>query len=186
MCGYCHVRKENYNFKTAQNHPREDQPHPVVGQSYKAGQDDWRTWYPDKMLIPGVLPGQPVSKNYPNTDLNNAFFTDEKAQKWGSHDARKHHEEYQEYIQSSHYKNNLLSCSDCHSPHARQGQGGDRADEDVRRLPRHDVRPEQDHAGARVDRLEPVRALAHVQQEPGPAGRPDGDEQGGTGALLPR
>ena len=122
VCGYCHVRKENYNFKTAQDHPREDQPHRVVGESYKAGQDDWRTWYPDKMLIPGVLPGQPLSKNYPNTDLNNAFFTDDKSQKWGSHDARKHHEEYQEYIQSSHYKNNLLSCSDCHSPHAVKGK----------------------------------------------------------------
>jgi nitrate/TMAO reductase-like tetraheme cytochrome c subunit len=122
VCGYCHVRKENSNFKTAQNHPREDQPHPVVGESYKAGQDDWRTWYPDKMLIPGVLPGQPLSKNYPDTDLNNAFFTDEKSQKWASHDARKHHEEYQDYIQSSHYKNNLLSCSDCHSPHALKGK----------------------------------------------------------------
>lgn len=122
VCGYCHVRKENYNFKTAQDHPREDQPHPVVGESYKAGQDDWRTWYPDKMLIPGVLPGQPVSKNYPNTDLNNAFFTDDKSQKWGSHDGRKHHQEYQDYVQSSHYKNNLLSCSDCHSPHAVKGK----------------------------------------------------------------
>ena len=122
VCGYCHVRKENYNFKTAQDHPREDQPHPVVGESYKAGQDDWRTWYPDKMLIPGVLPGQPLSKNYPNTDLNNAFFTDDKSQKWGSHDGRKHHQEYQDYVQSSHYKNNLLSCSDCHSPHAVKGK----------------------------------------------------------------
>ena len=122
VCGYCHVRKENYNFKTAQDHPREDQPHRVVGESYKAGQDDWRTWYPDKMLIPGVLPGQPVSKNYPNTDLNNAFFTDDKSQKWGSHDGRKHHQEYQDYVQSSHYKNNLLSCSDCHSPHAVKGK----------------------------------------------------------------
>ena len=122
VCGYCHVRKENYNFKTAQDHPREDQPHRVVGESYKAGQDDWRTWYPDKMLIPGVLPGQPLSKNYPNTDLNNAFFTDDKSQKWGSHDGRKHHQEYQDYVQSSHYKNNLLSCSDCHSPHAVKGK----------------------------------------------------------------
>jgi len=122
VCGYCHVRKENYQFKTAQNHPREDQPHPVVGETYKAGQDDWRKWYPDKMLIPGVLPGQPVSKNYPNTDLNNAFFTDDKAQKWNSHDARKHHEEYQEFVQSSHYQKGVLSCSDCHSPHAVKGK----------------------------------------------------------------
>ena len=118
VCGYCHVRKENALFKTAQGNVREDQPHPVIGESYKAGQDDWRTWYPEQMLIPGVLANQPLSKNYPNTDLNNAFFIDDKAQKDQSFDARKHHEEYQEYLQSSHYKNNLLSCSDCHSPHS--------------------------------------------------------------------
>ncbi len=122
VCGYCHVRKENEHFKSAQNLPREDQPHPVLGESYKAGQDDWRTWYPEGMLIPGVLPNQPLSKNYPNTDLNNAFFLDEKAQKWNSYDARKHHEEYQEYVQSSHYKNNILACADCHSPHAVKGK----------------------------------------------------------------
>ncbi|MCU0897415.1 MAG: hypothetical protein MUC55_07930 [Burkholderiales bacterium] len=118
VCGYCHIRKENYNFKTAQGHPREDQPHPVIGDTYKAGQDDWRKWYPEKMLIPGVNPSQPFSQNYPNTDLNNAFFLDDKAKAWNSHDARKHHEEWQEYIQSSHYKKNVASCSDCHSPHA--------------------------------------------------------------------
>ena len=32
VCGYCHVRKENYNFKTAQGNPREDQPHPSSGR----------------------------------------------------------------------------------------------------------------------------------------------------------
>jgi predicted CXXCH cytochrome family protein len=118
VCGYCHVRKENAFFKTAQGHAREDQPHPMLGESYKAGTDDWRTWYPDKMLIPGALPGQPVSKNYPDTDLNNAFFLDDKAKQWDSYDARKHHQEWQEYTQSAHYKKNLLACSDCHSPHS--------------------------------------------------------------------
>jgi hypothetical protein len=122
VCGYCHVRKENYNFKTAQDHPREDQPHPVIGQSYKAGQDDWRKWYPDKMLIPGVNPVQPVSKDYPKTDLASAFWLDEQSQKSGLYDARKHHQEYQEFIQSTHYKKNVLSCSDCHSPHAVAGK----------------------------------------------------------------
>jgi hypothetical protein len=124
VCGYCHVRKENYNFRSAQGNPREDQPHPVVGQSYKAGKDDWRTWYPDKMLIPGVLAGQPVSKNYPNTDLNNAFWLDEQSQKSGLYDARKHHQEYQEFIQSKHAKNkdDPLSCSSCHSSHAIAGK----------------------------------------------------------------
>jgi nitrate/TMAO reductase-like tetraheme cytochrome c subunit len=122
VCGYCHVRKENEAFLTAQGHKREDQPHPVVGETYKAGTDDWRTWYPDKMLLPGILPNQPLSRNYPNTDLNNAFFIDDKAQRWKSHDARKHHQEYQEFIQSSHYKNNLLGCADCHSAHAVKGK----------------------------------------------------------------
>ena len=74
------------------------------------------------MLIPGVLPNQPLSKNYPNTDLNNAFFTDDKAQKDNSFDARKHHEEYQDYLQSAHYTKNVLSCADCHSPHAAKGK----------------------------------------------------------------
>jgi len=122
VCGYCHVRKENYNFKTAQGSVREDQPHPVIGDTYKAGQDDWRRWYPDKMLIPGVLPNQPVSENYPNTDLFNAFFIDDKAKAWNSFDGRKHHQEYQEYLQSKHYTKKLLSCSDCHSPHAVEGK----------------------------------------------------------------
>jgi hypothetical protein len=118
VCGYCHIRKENYQFDTAQGNHREDQPHPVIGQSYKAGTDDWRTWYPDKMLIPGVLPNQPLSKDYPKTDLSNAFYFDDKAMAAGVFDARKHHQEYQDYIQSKHYKNNILACSDCHSPHA--------------------------------------------------------------------
>lgn len=124
VCGYCHVRKENYNFKTAQGNPREDQPHPVVGQTYKAGQDDWRTWYPDKMLIPGVNPTQPVSKDYPKTDLANAFWLDEQSQKSGLYDARKHHQEYQEFLQSKHAKDkeNPLSCSTCHSSHAVAGK----------------------------------------------------------------
>ena len=122
VCGYCHVRKENEHFKTAQGNPREDQPHPVVGQTFKAGQDDWRKWYPNQMLIPGVNPAQPVSKNYPKTDLNDAFWLDEQSQKSGLYDARKHHEEYQEFIQSTHYKKNVLSCADCHSPHAVAGK----------------------------------------------------------------
>ncbi len=122
VCGYCHVRKENYNFKTAQGNPREDQPHPVIGDTFKAGQDDWRKWYPEKMLIPGVLPNQPLTQNYPKTDLNDAFFLDDKAKAWNSFDARKHHEQYQEHLQSSHSKNNVLSCSDCHSPHAVKGK----------------------------------------------------------------
>jgi len=118
VCGYCHVRKENEHFKSAQGNPREDQPHPVVGETYKAGQDDWRTWYPDGILIPGANPKQPLNQNYPKTDLENAFYLDDLAKQHGFYDSRKHHEEWQEFIQSSHYTKNLLACSDCHMPHS--------------------------------------------------------------------
>jgi hypothetical protein len=33
-------------------------------------------------------------------------------------DSRKHHQEYQDYVQSAHAKKGLLGCSDCHTPHA--------------------------------------------------------------------
>jgi nitrate/TMAO reductase-like tetraheme cytochrome c subunit len=118
VCGYCHVRKETSQFRTAQGNVREDQPHPVIGESYKAGQDDWRTWYPDGVLIPGANPKYPINQNYPKTDLENAFYLDDLAKKHDFYDSRKHHQEWQEHIQSSHAKKNLLSCSDCHMPHA--------------------------------------------------------------------
>ena len=92
MCGYCHVRKENEHFKSAQGNPREDQPHPALGETYKAGQDDWRTWYPDGVLIPGANPKQPINQNCPKTDLENAFYLDELAQKHKFYDSRKHHQ----------------------------------------------------------------------------------------------
>ncbi len=118
VCGYCHVRKENEHFKSAQGNPREDQPHPVIGDTYKAGQDDWRTWYPDGILIPGANPKQPLNQNYPKTDLENAFYLDDLAKQYNFYDSRKHHQEWQEYIQSTHYTKNVLSCGDCHTPHA--------------------------------------------------------------------
>jgi nitrate/TMAO reductase-like tetraheme cytochrome c subunit len=118
VCGYCHVRKETSQFQTAQGNVREDQPHPVIGDTYKAGQDDWRTWYPDGVLIPGANPKQPLNQNYPKTDLDNAFYLDDLAKQHGFYDSRKHHQEWQEFIQSSHYTKNLLGCSDCHMPHA--------------------------------------------------------------------
>lgn len=90
----------------------------MIGETYKAGQDDWRTWYPDGILIPGANPKQPLNQNYPKTDLENAFYLDELAQRHGFYDSRKHHQEWQEFIQSSHYTKNLLACSDCHRPHA--------------------------------------------------------------------
>ena len=122
VCGYCHQRVENDQWLTAQGNHSEHLPHPVMGESYKAGQDDWTKWYPSKVLIPGVQPDDPINKNYPNTDLNNAFFIDEAAQKSGHFEARKHHQEYQEHLQSKHAKAGLLGCQDCHSPHVMKGK----------------------------------------------------------------
>lgn len=118
VCGYCHIRLENYNFKTAEGNPAEQLPHPVIGQSYKAGTDDWTTWYPDKVLLVGIQPEDPITKNWPNTDLNNAFWIDEAAQKSGYFEARKHRQQYQEHLQTAHFKKNVAGCVTCHSPHA--------------------------------------------------------------------
>jgi hypothetical protein len=122
VCGYCHIRAENDQWKTAQGNHSEHLPHPVLGRSFEAGRDDWTKWYPDKVLIPGVDPNDPISKNYPGTDLNNAFFIDEAAQKSGYFEGRKHHQEYQEFLQSKHAKSGILGCSDCHSAHAVKGK----------------------------------------------------------------
>lgn len=122
VCGYCHIRAENDQWLTAQGNHSEHMPHPVMGESYKAGQDDWTKWYTDKLLLPGVHADDPINKNYPNTDLNNAFFIDDAAQKSGYFEARKHHQQYQEHLQSKHAKAGLLSCVDCHSSHAVKGK----------------------------------------------------------------
>ena len=60
-----------------------------MGESYKAGQDDWTKWYPDKLLLPGIQPEDSIKVNHPKTDLENAFFIDEQAQKSGYFEARK-------------------------------------------------------------------------------------------------
>jgi len=98
VCGYCHIRVENYRFKTGQGSASEQLPHPVVGQTYRAGRDDWTRWYPDQVLLVGIQPEDPVNKNYPKTDLADAFFIDEAAQKSGLFEARKHHQQYQEHL----------------------------------------------------------------------------------------
>jgi len=122
VCGYCHIRVENYQYRTPEGNPSEFLPHPQIGQSYKAGSDDWTTWYPDKLLLVGIQADDPISKNYPNTDLNNAFFLDEAAQKSGFFEARKHHEQYQEHLQSAHHKKNVAGCVTCHTPHSTKAQ----------------------------------------------------------------
>lgn len=121
VCGYCHIRTENEFWHTAQGNAAEQVPHPVAGETYKPGTDNWTAWYTDKLLLPGIHKDDPVNKNYPNTDLNNAFYQDEAAQKSGYHEALKHHQQYQEHLQSKHAKANLLGCIDCHGAHS----GGD-------------------------------------------------------------
>ncbi len=117
VCGYCHIRGENEFWRTAQGNVSEHLPHPVAGQTYKAGRDDWTTWYTAKYLLPGVHADDPVNRNYPKTDLNNAFYVDEAAQKSGTFEALKHHQQYQEHLQTKHAKAGLLACIDCHSSH---------------------------------------------------------------------
>jgi len=69
------------------------------------------------VLMVGIHAGEPGTKNYPNTDLNKAFYLDEAAQKSGYFEALKHHQQYQEHLQSKHAKAGLLACIDCHSSH---------------------------------------------------------------------
>jgi hypothetical protein len=73
-------------------------------------------------LLVGIQAEDVITKNYPNTDLNNAFFLDEAAQKSGSYEARKHHEQYQEHLQSAHHKKNVAGCVTCHSVHTSAGK----------------------------------------------------------------
>jgi hypothetical protein len=116
VCGYCHIRLENELFHTAQGNPSEHLPHPVIGESYKPG-DDWTKWYPDKAIIPGVHPEDKIDATYKG-DLAGMFKLDDQSKKNGIYDAGKHHQQYQEYLQSKHFKSNIASCSDCHSSHA--------------------------------------------------------------------
>ena len=121
VCGYCHIRGENDQFLTVQGRPSEYLPHPEVGQSFQPGRDDWTKWYTDHVIIPGVNPKYPYDQAY-GGDLKGMFRVDEQSQKSGLYDAGKHHQQYQEYIQSKHFKRNLMSCADCHSAHASSGK----------------------------------------------------------------
>jgi len=121
VCGYCHIRLENELYKTAQGNNREDLPAPKVGDSYKAG-EDWTKWYPEHgAIIPGVQAGQPFDKEYTG-DLKGLFKTDEIAKANGVYEEAKHHQQYQGFLQSKHYKSGQLSCITCHSPHAGKGK----------------------------------------------------------------
>lgn len=120
VCGYCHMRAENELYKTAQGNSREDLPAPRTGETYIAG-DDWTTWYPDHVIIPGVNPKYPFDIDYTG-DLKGLFKNDEIAKANGLFEEAKHHEQYQGFIQSKHFKSGQLSCITCHSPHAGKGK----------------------------------------------------------------
>lgn len=116
VCGYCHIRAENDKFLTAQGNPSEHMPHPEVGKTWHPS-EDWTKWYPEHVVIPGVQPEDKIDTVYKG-DLAGAFKLDDLAKQNGFYDAAKHHQQYQEYLQSKHYQKNLLSCPDCHSLHA--------------------------------------------------------------------
>jgi hypothetical protein len=116
VCGSCHIRVENELYLSAQGKPREDMPAPKLGASFKPS-DDWTKWYPAKIVIPGVQPEDKVDADYTG-DLKGLFIKDDISKTMGAYDSAKHHQEYQDFLQSKHYKENLMSCVDCHSPHA--------------------------------------------------------------------
>ncbi len=119
VCGYCHIRLENEQFKTAQGNPSEHLPHPQVGSTWTPAMD-WTKWYPEHVIIPGVQPEDKIDAVYKG-DLAGMFKLDEQSKATGVYDAGKHHQQYQEYLQSGHYKaakeKDRMSCNACHSAH---------------------------------------------------------------------
>jgi len=124
VCGYCHIRLDNHQFKTAQGNSSEGLPHPDVGKSWHPS-DDWTKWYPEGVVIPGVQPEDKIDAAYEG-DLKGMFKTDEQSKKTGIYDAAKHHQQYQEFLQSPHYKakkaGQRMSCSNCHMSHSLEGK----------------------------------------------------------------
>jgi hypothetical protein len=116
VCGYCHIRVENELFKSAQGNSREDLPAPKVGDTFKPS-DDWTTWYPEHIIMPGIQVEDKFDADYTG-DLKGLFLKDDISKAMGAYDAGKHHQEYQDFIQSSHFQKSVVSCIDCHSAHA--------------------------------------------------------------------
>ena len=50
------------------------------------------------------------------------FIVDDFAKANNIFEEAKHHQEYQGFIQSEHYKSGKMSCTSCHSPHAGKGK----------------------------------------------------------------
>lgn len=120
LCGYCHIRLENEQWKTAQGNPREDFPAPKLGETRLPWQD-WTAWYPEHVVIPGIQKEDPFDKDYTG-DLKGMFKVDDTSRADGVFEEGKHHQEYQGFIQSAHFKSGELSCITCHSPHAGKGK----------------------------------------------------------------
>ncbi len=82
----------------------------LTGKWEKYGQkNDWNTQC-----------ANPFDKEYAG-DLKGLFKVDEHAKANGYYDEAKHHQQYQGFIQSSHYKKGVMSCITCHSPHGGKG-----------------------------------------------------------------
>lgn len=120
VCGYCHIRLENEKWKSAQGNPREDFPAPKLGDTHMPW-DDWTKWYPEQVIIPGVQANHPFDAEYAG-DMKGLFKVDETSKANGVYEEAKHHQEYQGFIQSAHYKMGEISCITCHSPHAGKGK----------------------------------------------------------------
>jgi hypothetical protein len=118
VCGYCHVRVETETWHTAQGNPREDMPAPKLGDTYHAG-DDWTKW--PGIIMPGLQADQPFDKEYTG-DFKGMFKVDEISKANGIYEEGKHHQQYQGFIQSAHFKKGAMSCITCHSPHAGKGK----------------------------------------------------------------
>ena len=118
VCGYCHVRVETEKWHTAQGTPREDMPAPKLGETYIAGQD-WTKW--EGVIMPGLQPDQPFTKEYTG-EFKGMFKVDEHSKANGIYEEGKHHQQYQGFVQSTHFKNGNMSCITCHSPHAGKGK----------------------------------------------------------------
>ena len=120
LCGYCHQRLENEQWKSAQGNPREDLPAPKLGETFRAG-EDWTKWYPEHAIMPGIQAEDPIDKSYAG-DLKDLFKVDDVSKADGVFEEAKHHQEYQGFLQSTHYKKGEMSCITCHSPHAGKGK----------------------------------------------------------------
>jgi len=118
VCGYCHIRVETESWHTAQGNPREDMPAPKLGETYKPG-EDWTKW--PGVIMPGIQSDNSFTKEYPG-DLKGLFKTDDHAKANGIFEEAKHHQQYQGFIQSAHFKKGTMSCITCHSPHAGKGK----------------------------------------------------------------